>query len=380
MSPCDSCERAKATKHYNRTPRERAKRPYQFIHTDLVGPITPVGFGAQRYFFTFTDDHTRITETYTGRRKSEWLKSVKAFYNLVRTRTGLDQPIERLRSDYGSELQSRKVDKWLTNQGITFEPSAPYSQEENGVSERTGRTIMDMVRATILEGGIDDTLWLEIVLAITHIKNLRPTRALEGSISPIEMQNQALPDLHHLRILGSNVYVFLHKEERSLKSAKWEARALKGKLVGFDGHTIYRVHIKDQNKVIRVKDLQVFEDITSKTTTSLPDFEEKPTLDGVEIPKEQAPSDKSSASEEEKDAPRRPPQKPIKTRARRDEDRASEEENAPEKYLKSQSRAELGEQSSQLRRDRRKMGTPSTRLSHSLPRYSTRVGKKTLKS
>lgn len=80
------------------------------------------------------------------------------------------------------------------------------------------------------------TLWPEIVLAMAYIKNLRPTRALEGYISPIEMQNQALPDLHHLRILGSNVYVFLHKEEQSLKSAKWEARALKGMLVGFDGH------------------------------------------------------------------------------------------------------------------------------------------------
>ncbi len=184
---CDSCERAKVTKQYNRTPQEKAKRPYQFVHTDLVSPITPVGFGAERYFFTFTDNHTRITETYIRRQKSKWLKSLKAFYNLVRIRTGLDRPMERLRSDYGSELQSRKVDKWLTKQEITFEPSVPYSQEESGVSERTGRTIIDMVRATILEGGIDNTLWPEIVLAMTHIKNLRPTRALEGFISPIEM-------------------------------------------------------------------------------------------------------------------------------------------------------------------------------------------------
>ncbi len=77
-----------------------------------------------------------------------------------------------------------------------------------------------MVRATIFEDRIDDKLWPEIVLAMTHIKNLRPTRALEGFISPIEIQNQAIPNLHHLRILGSNVYVFLHKEDRSLKSIK----------------------------------------------------------------------------------------------------------------------------------------------------------------
>ena len=52
---CDSCERAKATKHYICMPQERAKRPYEFIRKELVGPITPVGFGAERYFFTFTD-------------------------------------------------------------------------------------------------------------------------------------------------------------------------------------------------------------------------------------------------------------------------------------------------------------------------------------
>lgn len=46
---------------------------------------------------------------------------------------------------------------------------------------------MKMVRVTILEERIDDTLWPEIVLAMTHIKNLWPTRVLKNSISTIEM-------------------------------------------------------------------------------------------------------------------------------------------------------------------------------------------------
>lgn len=224
---------------------------------------------------------------------------LKAFYNLARTRNKLDRPTERLRSDYGSELQSRKVDKRLTNQGIVFEPSAPYSQEENGVSERTGRTIMEMVRATILEGGMDDTLWSEVVLAMTHVKNLRPTRALEGKISPIEKQDDILPNLQHLRVLGSTVYVFLHEEERTLKSAKWDARALKGKLVGFDGHTIYRVHVEEQNKVIRVKDLRIYEDTSAKAYSTLPDFDGKPTFDGVQLSDEEKRSSSRSVSSED---------------------------------------------------------------------------------
>ncbi len=203
---------------------------------------------------------------------------------------------------------------------------------------------MDMLRATILEGGIDDTLWPEIVLAMTHIKNLRSTRALEGFISPIEMQNQAIPDLHHLRILGSNVYFFLHEEERSLKSAKWEARALRGKLVGFDGHTIYRVYIKDQNKVIRIKDLRIYEAITLKVTESLSDFEGRPTFDGVQVSDEQSPFDESSASEEEKNALKKPSKKPTKVRALREEEnnKASKEENAPETSLQRPTKSRLG--------------------------------------
>ena len=63
----------------------------------------------------------------------------------------------------------------MQREEITFEPSIPYSQEQNGMSERMGRTIMDMTRVTILEANIDDKLWPELVLVMTYIKNNRPT-------------------------------------------------------------------------------------------------------------------------------------------------------------------------------------------------------------
>lgn len=278
---CDSCQRGKATKIYNRqNPQERAKFPFEFIYTDLVGPIRPIGFGGERYFFTFTDDFTRYTETYTGAKKSDWFKCLKAFHNLCKTRSNKERPVHRLRSDYGSELQSKRVEEWLKKEGIIFEPSAPYSQEQNGVSELVGRIIMDMTRATILEGNLCDDLWPEIVLAMTYIKNIRPTKALEGNSSPYYAQHQKDPDINHLRILGSTVYVLLHEEERDLKSEKWKARALRGKLVGFDGLTIYRVYIEQQAKVIRIKDLRIFEDYEPKDSTDLPTYEETPTFQG----------------------------------------------------------------------------------------------------
>lgn len=133
-------------------------KPYPYIHIDFVGLIMPIGFGGERYFFTFTHNYTRITKTYTAKQKSECFKCLKVFYNLAQTWTKQDQPTERLQSNYSSELLGEKVDKWLTNQGIVFKPLALYSQEENRVSERTNRTIMEMVRAMILKRGMEDIL------------------------------------------------------------------------------------------------------------------------------------------------------------------------------------------------------------------------------
>ncbi len=75
------------------------------------------------------------------------------------------------------------------------------------------------------------------------------------------------------------MYVLLHEEKRSMKSEKCAPRGLKGVLVGYNGHTIYRVHIKDQKKVIQVKCLRIFEDYKTKASSELPDYnEDKPTF------------------------------------------------------------------------------------------------------
>lgn len=51
----------------------------------------------------------------------------------------------------------------------------------------TKRMIIDMIKAIILKTKINNMLWPKIVLAMTYIKNLRPTRVLEEFISFIKM-------------------------------------------------------------------------------------------------------------------------------------------------------------------------------------------------
>ena len=115
---------------------------------------------------------------------------------------------------------------------------------------------------------------------MTYIKNNRPTRTLPSNTTLNKAQSQEAADISNLRVLSSTVYVFLHEEERSQKSEKWAPKVLKGTLMGYDGHTIHRMYIKDQNKVIRVKDLRIFEDFEIKPSKDLLDYQKKPTFKG----------------------------------------------------------------------------------------------------
>lgn len=122
---CNSCKRPKATKQYNWTLERKVTMSYQYIHTIFMSPITPINFGKEWYLFMLTNNYTHITKTYIKKRKNKWFKCLKVFYNLAETWTKLDWWTKWLQLDYGFELQSWKLDKWLTNQRIVFEPPAP---------------------------------------------------------------------------------------------------------------------------------------------------------------------------------------------------------------------------------------------------------------
>lgn len=54
-----------------------------------------------------------------------------------------------------------------------------------------------MTKATILEGNINDKLWLELILTMTYVKNNRPTKVFQN-LSPYEVHSQEPPNLIYL--------------------------------------------------------------------------------------------------------------------------------------------------------------------------------------
>lgn len=69
---CEPCVAGKQTrKPFPERNEKRSSRVLELIHSDVCGPVTPVGVGGVNYFVTFIDDWSHFTMTFLMKNKSE---------------------------------------------------------------------------------------------------------------------------------------------------------------------------------------------------------------------------------------------------------------------------------------------------------------------
>lgn len=85
----------------------------------------------------------------------------KSFKALVENEAG--KTIKSLPTDRGGEYCSKEFEDFCMQHGIRRELTAVYTPQQNGVSERKNRTILNMVRTLLTRGRVPKTFWLEAV-------------------------------------------------------------------------------------------------------------------------------------------------------------------------------------------------------------------------
>lgn len=92
-----------------------------------------------------------------------------------------------LRSDNGSEYYGNDSIQFCARKGIQMVATVPYTPQQNGVSERINRTLLDKARTMLHESNPPKELWGEAVYAATYLTNRSPTNALLEHKTPYEM-------------------------------------------------------------------------------------------------------------------------------------------------------------------------------------------------
>ncbi|XP_071933594.1 uncharacterized protein [Coffea arabica] len=93
--------------------------------------------------------------------KSKAFSTLKKFMTLVEKEA--DKSIKFFRSDCGGEYNSQEFINFCEEHGIQKQLTAAYTPQQNGVSERKNRTILNMVRSILTRSGIPKSIWPEAV-------------------------------------------------------------------------------------------------------------------------------------------------------------------------------------------------------------------------
>ncbi|CAL2249531.1 unnamed protein product [Prunus armeniaca] len=219
----------------------RAKALLELVHTDVCGPMRTPSLDNNRYFILFIDDYTRMTWVYFLRERTEVFNIFKKFKTHVEKQSG--HYIKALRSDRGKEYTSKEFNKFCEDEGVEHQLTVGYAPEQNGVSERKNRTIMEMARSMIFEKGLPNIFWVEAVYTAVYLLNRCPTKALQNK-TPIEAWSNIKPSAKHLKVFGCICYVHIPKEKRHKLEEKSEVGIFLGYSSQSKGYRIYNPKTK----------------------------------------------------------------------------------------------------------------------------------------
>lgn len=204
------------------------------------------------YYVTFIDDYTRYCCVYFLKEKSEVIDKFKEYKNYVELFH--EKKIQNLQSDNGGEYKSKAFDNFLKDNGISRRLSAPYTPQQNGMSERKNRSLMDKARCLMLDANIPAKFWAEAVNTANYLINRSPARALKDN-SPYEKWVQRIPSGNHLHLLGNKAFV-MNKNRKG----KLTAKATEGVFLGYAATTkSFRIYIPERDDVVISRDVQVIE-------------------------------------------------------------------------------------------------------------------------
>ncbi|CAL5403595.1 unnamed protein product [Camellia sinensis] len=96
-----------------------------------------------------------------------------------------------LRSDNDKENTSEQFDLFCEEAGIEHQLTTPYTPQQNGVTERKNRTLMEMTRCLLHEKVLQKKFWAEAANTAIFLLNRLPTRALKRK-TPFEVKRDKL--------------------------------------------------------------------------------------------------------------------------------------------------------------------------------------------
>jgi IS30 family transposase len=136
----------------------------------------------------------------------KYFSHFQTFSNLVETQ--FNKKIKILRTDNGTEFINQNFSNYLKQKGILHQTFCVYTPQQNRISERKNRHLLEVTRTLLFQNNVPKIFWSEVVLTATYLINRIPSAILNFK-SPLDILYGRKMNLEHLRIFGC--ISFVHK-------------------------------------------------------------------------------------------------------------------------------------------------------------------------
>ena len=93
----------------------------------------------------------------------------------------------------------------VQQEGYSVEPTGSDNSSQNGIAERPNRTYGDMMRAMLLNAGLQSKYWSYALVQAVFVKNRLPHAYHNYSKTPFEAITGRKPNIKNLKVFGSRV-------------------------------------------------------------------------------------------------------------------------------------------------------------------------------
>lgn len=164
--------------------------------------------------------------------------------------------IQILRSNNGKEYTSNEFKLVYDKAGIEHQLTPPYTPQQNGVSERKNRNIMEMTRYMLHGKHQSKGFWVEAANTAVFLQNRLPCRSVKDK-TPYEAWYGCKPSLEFLRIFGCLCFSYVPQVKRD----KLDKKAAAGIFISYsDVSKAYRIYHPQTEKIVMSRDVHFIED------------------------------------------------------------------------------------------------------------------------
>nr|GEY33146.1 hypothetical protein [Tanacetum cinerariifolium] len=184
----------------------------------------------------------------------------------------LNQKVKTIRCDNGIEFKNMDIIEFCRSKGIKREYSNARTPQQNGVTERKNRTLIEAARTMLADSVLPNTFWAEAVSTTCYVLN-RVLVTKPQNKTPYELLTGKIPTISYIRPFGCHVTILNTIDHLG----KFEEKSDEGFLVGYSlsskAFRVYNLETKRVEENMHINFLENKPNLAGKGPTWLFDLD-----------------------------------------------------------------------------------------------------------